>query len=64
MTTNEENTTGKYPSHYIKECCLNTEDICLGYYRAIDEIVGWGNRSDEEKCAILNQCALRKRNSS
>ena len=63
LATNDKIIEDRYPSPCIKECCLNTEDICLGCYRAIDEIVGWGNRSDEEKKEILQQCARRKNNS-
>lgn len=44
----------------IRACCLDQQDICLGCYRHIDEIVGWQNRSEEEKKKILINCQTRK----
>ena len=58
--TTEEDLKDNYPSPCIKECCLNNEDICLGCYRALDEIVGWVARNDDEKREILRKCSFRK----
>lgn len=44
----------------IRNCCLNEQDVCLGCYRSIDEIVGWGSASPSEKQAILNQAKQRE----
>ncbi|MGM8892154.1 DUF1289 domain-containing protein, partial [Psychrobacter sp. 1Y1] len=33
----------------VAKCGLNDEDYCMGCYRHIDEIVGWGQASDERK---------------
>ncbi len=44
----------------VRNCCLDSRDICLGCFRHIDEIVGWQGRSDEEKRAILTRCQSRK----
>lgn len=44
----------------IRECCLDRQDVCLGCFRHIDEIVGWQSRSDEEKKKILINCQKRK----
>nr|WP_035477397.1 DUF1289 domain-containing protein [Aliagarivorans taiwanensis] len=40
----------------VRNCCLNEQDICLGCYRHIDEIVRWSAASDQEKLAILAKC--------
>jgi uncharacterized protein len=34
--------------------------FCLGCLRTIDEIIGWGSRSDAEKREILALVKLRK----
>lgn len=44
----------------IRNCCLNTKDICLGCFRHIDEILVWGKASFNEKEVILQRVASRK----
>ena len=42
-------------------CCkLNDEQVCIGCYRHITEIVDWNRRTDEENSAILQKVAVRK----
>ena len=43
-----------------RNCCLDKQDVCLGCYRHIDEIVGWQQRSEEAKKKILINCQKRK----
>ena len=47
------------PSPCVRVCCLDDEDICLGCYRSLGEIVGWSAASDAEKTEILIQCRAR-----
>ncbi|WP_299806699.1 DUF1289 domain-containing protein [uncultured Shewanella sp.] len=44
----------------VAQCGLNDEDYCMGCYRHIDEIVGWGSASDERKEQIWQILAERK----
>lgn len=44
----------------VAQCGLNDEDYCMGCYRHIDEIVGWGSASDERKSQIWQSLAERK----
>ncbi|MBQ4810096.1 hypothetical protein A7985_06420 [Pseudoalteromonas luteoviolacea] len=44
----------------IRNCCLDDKDICVGCLRHIDEIVGWGSKSPQEKLDILAKCESRK----
>ncbi|WP_295893305.1 DUF1289 domain-containing protein [uncultured Vibrio sp.] len=44
----------------IRHCCLNENDLCLGCYRTLDEILSWNASSDTEKLEILGCCARRK----
>jgi len=37
----------------IRNCCLDKQDVCLGCGRVIEEIIRWGDASDEEKKKIL-----------
>jgi predicted Fe-S protein YdhL (DUF1289 family) len=46
----------------VKNCCLNRQDICLGCFRHIDEIVGWRNFSVIEQKEVLVNCEQRKKN--
>lgn len=44
----------------VARCGLNDDDFCLGCFRHIDEIVGWGNTSDTNKKEILGKLLSRK----
>lgn len=44
----------------VAKCGLNDEDICMGCYRTIDEIVGWGNADDVFKTKVLELIPARK----
>ncbi|WP_084429321.1 DUF1289 domain-containing protein [Aliagarivorans marinus] len=44
----------------VRNCCLDEQDICLGCFRSIDEIVGWSASSADEKRAVLINCAQRR----
>lgn len=44
----------------IRNCCLDQQDICLGCFRHIDEITGWGQFSDSKKAHIIENCQFRR----
>ena len=44
----------------IRNCCLNDDDVCLGCNRTLDEILRWGDASDEEKIQVLLNADNRK----
>jgi len=44
----------------VRNCCLNEDDICLGCFRHIDEIVAWQSLPNQGKEAVLNACEARK----
>ena len=46
----------------ISNCCLDDEDICLGCFRHIDEIVGWHSAGELEKIKIIENCDERLAN--
>lgn len=43
----------------VRNCCLNEEDICLGCFRHINEIIGWQSFTEQEKIDILAMCTKR-----
>ena len=44
----------------IKVCVVHpTERICVGCYRSIDEIAGWGRMSADERRAIMAELPAR-----
>ncbi len=47
----------------IRNCCLDNDDICMGCYRSLREILIWQAASAEEKQKILHNCAERKQKS-
>ena len=45
----------------IRVCCLDGNDVCLGCFRKLDEILKWREYSSKEKIDILDKCKQRKR---
>lgn len=52
--------SGEVESPCIRNCCLNEDDICLGCFRHIDEIVSWRVQDNKEKRATLVRCEQRR----
>jgi len=44
----------------VRNCCLNEEDVCLGCFRSIDEILQWKEASEQQKQRIINLANARK----
>lgn len=44
----------------VRNCCLDDNDICVGCYRSLQEIVGWGSATEEEKRRTLADIEQRK----
>lgn len=51
---------GSVASPCVRNCCLDDQDICLGCYRSMAEILGWSAAGKEERNAILQRCRLRR----
>jgi predicted Fe-S protein YdhL (DUF1289 family) len=51
--------TKKITSPCVRNCCLDEQDICIGCARHLDEIIGWQNKSHEQKEAVLVNCQKR-----
>ena len=45
--------TNGLESPCVRDCCLNVNDVCLGCYRTISEIISWGQSNNEERKTIL-----------
>lgn len=43
----------------VRNCCLDDQDICLGCFRSLVEIMAWGDATDTERRAILASAAER-----
>jgi uncharacterized protein len=44
----------------IRNCCLDLDDICLGCFRSVTEIIAWGPSNNEERELILLNSNKRK----
>lgn len=44
----------------VRNCCLDDNDICLGCFRSIEEIVGWSSATEEEQRAIIANAEQRR----
>jgi len=44
----------------IRNCCLNTDDVCIGCFRHINEILAWTNYKNHEKKRVIKACLQRQ----
>lgn len=59
MVTNMNNKEN-VASPCIGNCCLDDNDICLGCYRSLDEILAWQRSSTAERLVVLERIQTRK----
>jgi predicted Fe-S protein YdhL (DUF1289 family) len=55
-----DNIPRRVQSPCIRNCCLNDEDVCLGCFRRIEEIVRWSEADDSERRLILQNAKERE----
>lgn len=44
----------------VRNCCLDTDDICLGCFRSLQEILNWYKADSTERKAILGRAGERR----
>tara|TARA_R110000782_G_scaffold49668_18_gene108091 strand:- start:1016 stop:1210 length:195 start_codon:yes stop_codon:yes gene_type:complete len=54
------NNTNDVQSPCVRNCCLNEDDICMGCFRTIAEIVSWSESNNEERKTILLMAKQRE----
>jgi predicted Fe-S protein YdhL (DUF1289 family) len=45
----------------VRNCCLDQNDICLGCFRTISEIIAWSESSQNQRTKILSNAKKRNR---
>ncbi len=60
MTTPPNEDNNKEFSPCVRKCCLDENDVCLGCYRHVSEIIGWRDKSESQKKEILARSNQRK----
>ena len=53
-------TSDAIASPCVSNCCLNEEDVCLGCYRSLDEILAWRAANNEQRQGFLDLAIQRK----
>ncbi|TAN49630.1 MAG: DUF1289 domain-containing protein [Methylococcaceae bacterium] len=48
------------PSPCVRNCCLDTNDVCLGCFRALEEITGWHQADPLQRRQILQNAQQRR----
>ena len=59
MTSDTNEPVGGVPSPCVRNCCLDDNDICLGCYRSLSEILRWSEAKEDDKREILVKCRIR-----
>lgn len=44
----------------VRNCCLDADDICLGCFRSLGEIVRWASATENEQRTILANAEQRR----
>lgn len=44
----------------VRNCCLDDQDICVGCFRSLDEIMQWSQAAPEEKRKIIDSADHRR----
>ncbi|WP_226684869.1 DUF1289 domain-containing protein [Shewanella indica] len=52
--------SNRVDSPCIRHCCLDLQDVCLGCFRTLEEILDWHQATDSERQAILERCRQRQ----
>ncbi|RTZ16620.1 DUF1289 domain-containing protein [Vibrio aquaticus] len=60
MNSSAKNPKSAVPCPCIRHCCLDQEDICLGCFRSLEEILNWSQSTDSEKRKVLRLCEQRR----
>lgn len=45
----------------ISICSLNEQDVCIGCFRSVSEIIGWRGMSEDERREVIHRAAERSR---
>ncbi len=45
----------------ISVCSLNEEDVCIGCFRTVSEIIGWRQMDDDERREVVRLAGRRSR---
>lgn len=61
MTSPNENTKDKGLSPCVRNCCLDENDICVGCFRTLSEILNWRELSVSEQKKIMERSQLNKK---
>jgi len=62
MTNDSNKKVQLVDSPCVRNCCLDEEDICVGCFRHVDEIVAWRSYSSQEKQQVITLCQQRRDN--
>jgi predicted Fe-S protein YdhL (DUF1289 family) len=44
----------------VRQCCLDKNDICLGCFRTLSEIVSWSALDAAQKQDVIDKCSQRR----
>ncbi|WP_308789308.1 DUF1289 domain-containing protein [Vibrio atypicus] len=45
----------------VRNCCLDENDVCLGCYRTLEEILSWTKLTKQQKREVLSRCDERRK---
>ncbi len=59
-TSDTETAPRSIPSPCVRLCTLGDDDICVGCYRSLEEIMQWTRLDNPQKLEVLERCDSRR----
>lgn len=44
----------------VANCCLDLQDVCMGCFRTLQEILDWHSADEQQRREILQRCDKRR----
>lgn len=64
LTTSKENqikpTAQQTANPCVRNCCLDDQDVCLGCFRTLDEILAWRSLPNKQREEVLVESEKRR----
>ena len=48
----------------VRRCCLDRNDVCVGCFRTLAEILAWGGSANDEERQLIRLAAIERRESA
>jgi len=44
----------------VRNCCLDQQDVCIGCFRTLQQIMDWTSLDESQKLDVIKECEQRR----